>query len=248
MIGLVRAELLKIRSTRMWWGLLAGTAAFVALTVVATVLAAGQQGAPSLDDPATVRSAWAAASSGTTFTLILGILAMTTEFRHQTISATFLATPRRARVVVAKMLANGLFGTLFGLVGTALTAALAFPLLALRDAPAIPGSTIAQVLVAGVLGTGVYAVVGVGVGALVRNQIAAILGSLVWVMLIEALLVALLPEVGRWLPGGAASAMLQVPSIRGELLPTWAGTTLFVGYGLAFAAAAVTTTLRRDIT
>jgi len=46
----------------------------------------------------------------------------------------------------------------------------------------------------------------------------------------------------------SASAMLQVPSIRGELLPAWAGTTLFVGYGLAFAAAAVTTTLRRDIT
>lgn len=248
MSGLVRAELLKTRSTLMWWGLLVGALAFTALSVVATALVAGQQGSPPLSDPATVRGVWSGASAGTTFALVLGILAMTTEYRHQTVSATFLVTPRRARVVVAKLAASGLVGLVFGVACVALTAVLAVPLLAVRDAATLPGSDVAQVLVACALGTAVYAVVGVGVGALVRNQIAAIVGALVWVMLVEALLVSLLPEVGRWLPGGAAAAMLQTAPLRGDLLPAWAGTLLFVGYGVAFSALAMTTTVRRDIT
>ncbi len=248
MTGLVRAELLKIRSTRMWWGLLAGALLFVAVQVVALALVAGQQGAPSLDQPSTVRTLWASAGTASTFVLVLGILGMTTEYRHMTITSTFLATPRRVRVVVAKLVAHAAFGILFGLAAVALTAVLAVPLLAFRHAVSIPTSTILQVLGAAAVGMAVYAVVGVGVGAFVRNQIGAIVGALVWVFLVEALVVALLPQVGKWLPGGAANAMLQATSTNGHLLAPWAGGLLFLAYGLAFAALATVTTLRRDIT
>jgi ABC-2 type transport system permease protein len=246
--GLLRAELLKIRSTRMWWGLLAGALVFVAVQVVALILVAGQQGAPSLDQASTVRTVWGSAGTGSTFVLVLGILGMTTEYRHMTITSTFLATPRRGRVVVAKLVAHAVFGVLFGVACVALTAALAVPLLALKGAATIPTSTILQVLAASVVGLGVYAVVGVGVGSFIRNQIAAIVGALVWVFLVESLVIALLPQVGKWLPGGAASAMLQATSTRGHLLEPWAGGLLFLGYGLAFAALAAVTTQRRDIT
>ncbi len=248
MTGLLRAELLKIRSTRMWWGLLVGALVFVAIQVVALILVSGQQGAPSLDQVSTVRTIWASAGTGSTFALVLGILGMTTEYRHMTITSTFLATPRRGRVIAAKLVAHAAFGVVFGVVCVALTAALAVPLLAMKGAATIPTSTILQVLGAAVVGVAVYAVVGVGVGSFVRNQVAAIVAALVWVFLVESLIISLLPQVGKWLPGGAANAMMQATSTRGNLLEPWAGGLLFLAYGLAFAALAAVTTQRRDIT
>ncbi len=249
MIGLVRSELLKIRSTRMWWGLLGGALAFVALNVVAQALAPATEGVPALADAQGVRNIWASAGSGgTVFALVLGILGMTTEYRHRTLSATFLVTPRRSPVVVAKMLAHALAGFALGLACCTLTAVLAIPLLAAKNAASVSTSTILSVLAGALLATTLYAVMGVAVGALVPNQIAALIGALVWLLLIEALLVAFLPEVGRWLPGGAASAVLQASSFGGDLLAPWAGAALLFAYALAFAAIATRTTLRRDLT
>jgi hypothetical protein len=95
----------------------------------------------------------------------------------------------------------------------------------------------------------IYAVLGVGFGALLRNQVAAIVVALVWVLLADSLLVTFLPEVGRWLPGGAASAMtLGQPMRGGELLSQGAGALLLLGYGLLLSLLGATTTIRRDIT
>ena len=183
MSALVRSELLKIRSTRMWWGLLGGALAFVALNVVAQALAPATEGVPALGDPQGVRNVWASAgSAGTVFALVLGILGMTTEYRHRTLSATFLVTPRRSPVVVAKMLAHALAGFGLGLACCALTAALAIPLLAAKDAASISTSTILSVLAGALLATTLYAVMGVAVGALVPNQVAALIGALVWLL------------------------------------------------------------------
>ena len=249
MTNLVRSELLKIRSTRMWWGMAAGALAFVALSVIAQVFASGSSpGAPTLAEETGVRSVWAGAGGATVFALVLGILGMTTEYRHQTISATFLATPRRSRVVLAKMAAHALVGLALGFACCLLAAALAVPLLAVRDATAIPTSTILSILAGALLAMVLYAVIGVAVGALVPNQIAAILGALVWVMLVESLVVTFLPEVGRWLPGGAASAVLRATPFRGDLLEPWAGVLVFLAYTAVFAALATRTTLRRDVT
>ncbi len=99
------------------------------------------------------------------------------------------------------------------------------------------------------LGYAIYAAVGVCVGALVRNQIAAVVGALLWTVLAESLTVALLPQVGRWLPGGALAGVLQSTPVRGgTYLPVWAGALLLTAYGVAFALLAAATTLRRDVT
>jgi hypothetical protein len=93
-----------------------------------------------------------------------------------------------------------------------------------------------------------YSILGVGFGALVRNQVAAIVTALLWVLVGEALLVSFLPEVGRWTPGGAAAAMTHLdPTRGGDLLPPALGAVLFVAYGLALSWG-VSTTVRRDIT
>lgn len=248
MTGLVRSELMKVRSTRMWWGLTTGALAFVAINVIALAFVPPTEGVPSLKDPVGVRSMWASASQVIIFALILGIIGMTAEFRHRTVSATFLATPRRSRVLIAKMVAHAVLGLLLGLVACALTAALGIPLLAMRGAVSIPTSTIMQTLGGALLATVLYTVIGVAVGALVTNQIAAIVGAVVWVILVESLIVSFLPKVGRWLPGGAAEAITQGASLRGHLLSPWAGALVFLGYTAVLAVAATLTTLRRDVT
>ncbi len=86
---------------------------------------------------------------------------------------------------------------------------------------------------------------------MVRNQIAAVVGALAWTFIAEQLLVALLPDVGRWTPGGASSAVLQLGELattRGELLPVWGGAALLVAYALVLSLLATRLTLRRDLT
>jgi ABC-2 type transport system permease protein len=247
--ALLRSEWLKVFSTRMWIGMLVGALAFTAINVVALVFASGQQGAPALTDPATVRSVYASAGSASVLVLVLGILGMTTEFRHMTVTSTFLATPRRGRVMSAKMAVHAVVGAAFGLVCAVFATGLAALLLQLKDHAAVEVSTVVAIGGGTVLCFAIYAVVGVALGALIRNQIAAILFALVWVLLVEALVVAFLPAVGKWLPGGAASGVLQSVSFTGTTyLPVWAASLLLLGYGVAFGVLAAATTLRRDIT
>jgi len=83
-----------------------------------------------------------------------------------------------------------------------------------------------------VLSFAVYGMIGVGVGTLIHNQVAAIVVALVWMQVIEGLLVEVLAEVGKWLPGGAAASLAGYSTSRGDLLPMWAGGLLIAAYGL----------------
>ena len=249
MSGLLRAEWLKITSTRMLLGMLIGALAFTALGVVAQIFSSGQPGAPALTDPAAVRGVYASAGSAAIFVLVLGIIGMTTEYRHMTVTSTFLATPQRGRVMVAKMVVHALLGLLFAVVAFVLAVALATVLLPLKEHASIGTSVIWQIFGGALLAFAFYGVVGVALGALIRNQIAAILAALVWVLLVEALVVAFLPKVGKFLPGGAANGVLQASSFTGEAyLPVWQSSLVLLGYGVLFAVIAARTTLRRDIT
>ncbi|TDB73076.1 ABC transporter permease, partial [Actinomadura sp. KC216] len=240
MINLVRAELLKIRSTRMWIGMLAlslgfslmGLAVYVAL---AGVEMDGDMAIAPVTDPSTVRAFYASASGGVLFMMILGIMGITTEYRHQTISGTFLVTPVRGRVLAAKLISYFLFGAGFGLATVLVTVAVALPALAIKggstslldhDVPLILGGT--------VLAMALYALVGLGLGALIRNQIAAIIVAVGWVQLVEGIVTVALPEVGQWLPAGAVRAITLTTSAFGgsgglDTLPAWGGALLLVG-------------------
>lgn len=257
MKDLLRSEWLKVTSTRMVLGLTITALAFTALNVIVLVAVSGQPGAPTLDEESAVRSIFATAGSASVIALILGVLGMTTEYRHMTITSTFLASPRRGRVVTAKMLAYFVLGGVVGLLTSVFTIALASVALLFRDHAPVPWSNVAQIGVAVVIAFALYGVLGVSVGALIRNQVAAIVVSLVWVLLVEALVVAFLPKVGKWLPGGAANAMLQATSFdagsgsfsaESPFLPPWAGGVLLLAYAVAFALVATRLTVNRDIT
>jgi ABC-2 type transport system permease protein len=252
MTALVRAELLKLRTVALPRWLLLTTLGFVLLSVLATVLTAGLEGAPlQRDDPQLLARAVASASAGNVILLVLGILALTQEFRFGTATPSFLVTPRRGAVLTAKLVAVALTGLVFAIISVVFALAASWLLIAVRGDALRFDSTVVQVLLGVGLVLMLYGPIGVAVGALVRNQIAAVVAALAWTFIAEQLLVALLPEVGRWTPGGATSAVLQlgdVATTRGDLLPTWGGALLLVAYAVVLSVVAARLTLRRDLT
>lgn len=259
MIRLIRAELLKIRSTRMWVGMLVLALGFALLGLGFYIALAGreidgEQALPPVTDPDTVRAFYANASSGVLFMMILGIIGISGEYRFQTITQAFLVTPRRGRLLAAKLVSYFLFGLAFGLATVLVTVAVALPALAVKGGSAsLLAHGVPAILSGTVLAFGLYALVGLGLGALIRNQVAAIIVAVGWVQLVEAILTLALPSVGQWLPGGAVRALTRTTGGFGgvgelDTLPAWGGVLLLLGYGLAFAAIAMVTTVRRDIT
>ena len=249
MIRLVRAELTKLATTRLIYGMAAAMAAFAVLTVAANIL--DRQGAPPLaaDSLPVLVAAPVTLLSGAA--LLLGILGMAGEFRHQTVTETFLVTPDRGRVVAAKLVAYPLAGITLALSILAITAAVATGWLAAKGiTPSLPepvAYALGHVLLGAVLAAGLCGLLGVGVAALVRNQVAALVGVAVWVLLIEGLLLSLLnaPSLGKWLPSAAAAALTNP---GGAPLSRLAGTLLLAGYGLALALVGTRLVVRRDIT
>lgn len=250
MRNMIHAELLKLRTTRMFYGNALAAMAFVPISLAIAIQTAGQPGgSPALDTSEGVRNVMSAASSGTVVVLIIGILVMAGEFRHNTATPTFLVSPDRKRVVGAKLVASTLVGAGIAAAASALTLAIALPWLSAKDVDVtLLGGDVGLVLLGAMAATALYALVGVGLGSLVRNQTAAVVVALVWVMVVEGLLVSFVPQVGRWLPGGAVAALTGVATPDGGLLPMWGGALLFALYGLAFAAAGIRLVLRRDVT
>ena len=252
-MNILRSEWRKLVTVRMWIGLAVAAALFTAFNAGVVIALSGLDiegtPVPELTDAAALRTVYASAASAAAFVLVLGIVSITSEYRHQTITATLLATPRRAPLIAAKMLTAALLSAAIGVACVAVTAIAVGIGVAAKGIGPVDIGDFAAIGGGVALGFAVYGVLGVGFGSLVRNQIAAITAALLWVMLVESLIVAFWPSVGKWLPGGALNAVLQVETPSGDTYLTVAlGALLLVGYAVAFAAVAVRTTLRRDIT
>jgi ABC-2 type transport system permease protein len=261
---LLASEWRKVTTTKMLWVLVLVAVVFscvnvVTLTLVASGTIPGSPAALSgnlLQDPDYITTLLAQAGTGATFVLILGIIAMTSEYRHMTVTSTFLSTPRRGRVLMAKMALYALFGAATAVVVTGVVLIVATVTLSFFDHAPITGAAVGSVLLGAVLGFALDAIVGVSLGALIRSQVAAIIVALVWILLVEALLSVLLPSVSKWLPGGALNSAMDV-AVRSDptggitaadRLPAWGGALVLVGYAVVFGVLAWRTTLRRDVT
>ncbi len=262
MRALLAAEWRKVTTTKMLWvlGLIAiGYSAMQ--TVMLTLIASGKlPGVPAqgelLLDPDYITTLLSQAGTAATFVLILGIIAMTGEFRHMTITSTFLAAPRRSRVLVAKMLLYGLLGAALAVITMTVVLIAAIASLAPFEHAPITVSVFTTVLAGAVIGMTLYAILGVSIGSVITNQVAAIVTALLWVLLVEALVGLAFPSVARWLPRGALNSAMNVgltTDVSGGMtqadnLPAWGGVLVLLAYAVVFAALASRTTLRRDIT
>jgi ABC-type transport system involved in multi-copper enzyme maturation permease subunit len=259
MIRLVRAEWTKLFTTRVWWGLLLGACAMAGgFVAIFTAFAGqtgqnGQPGIPAVGTRQYEQLAFAAISNATVLLLILGIIGMTQEYRHRTATPTFLAAPRRWQVVVAKLVAYALATVAFAvaIVGTGVLVAEIYGG-ARGAAPSLTDAANLRVLGGVFAALVIYAVIGVGVGALLRNQVGAIVGSLVYLFVVEGILIQAIPPLRpayKWLPGGALQAVTATLQGQGpDVLERWQGALLLLGYGLVAALLGTLFAVRRDVT
>jgi ABC-2 type transport system permease protein len=223
--------------------------------------------------------------------LVLGVLIITGEYRHKTVTPTFLAEPRRGRVVIAKLgvafgggVALGVLTMLIGLV-------LGFVLIGVKvhscfvpsllKSRALLRSSVEQgasqamcraqhglyfvatthtmwhdwsrIAPGVILGTGLFAIYGLGLGALLKNQVVAIVVGLGFTLVVETIVAAIWPTIGEYLPGLAATALEDAArssfeSSNTQLLPWWGGAVMLVVYGVVLSFVGTSTTLRSDIT
>ncbi len=247
MRNLINAELLKLRTTRAFWAYVASIVVFVPVSIVLSITVGNDQNPLTTSDG--IRGVFSAASSGGLMAVLLGITMSAGEFRNNTATPTFLITPDRRRVMAAKVLAGGLLGGVLAVVSAILTVAVATPWLHARgiDVDLLSADVISPIAGA-LLSVALSVVFGIGIGGVIHNQTIAITVLVVWTSVIEALLTGFVPEVGRWLPTGAASALGGTWTIEGGLLPFWAAALVLTGYCASAAAVGTHLITRKDMT
>jgi ABC-2 type transport system permease protein len=263
MIAVLRSEWLKLRTTSIPWLLTAIALVVTGLTILVYFVNHGTGGPrdhsdfgpPTPNIPHTTQQLRDLLGSGVgiyVFALLLGVLIITVEFRHKTVTTSFLTTPHRTRFVAGKLLIAAITGAVLAvvvLIGTVVGGGIAlaalggsFTALAHQIGAVAPGMILVYAL---------FAVLGVGVGSLLTNQVAAIVVSLGWFLILENIIGAIWHGTVKWLPSGAALAASNVSAGTREqifLFNWWQGSLLILVYGIAFAALGSFVLARRDIT
>lgn len=243
MIAQTNAELLKIRSTRTTIGIVLG---MIALILLFSLLSGLLTNAPNLTSTEDQRGLLSVGSLAGVFSALAGIMLVTSEYRFGTIRPTFLFTPKRSRVIGAKLAAGLLAGIVFGLVGEGLGFAIGYATLAGRGIDYALNANQTSLLLLGTLaGVALWGALGVGIGAVVRNQVGAIIGLLAWGFVVENLLFAFVPSVGRFAPAHASDALIGLTT--DHLLPSAAAGATLLAWTIAFALAATALAARRDV-
>jgi ABC-2 type transport system permease protein len=275
---LVRAEFMKLRTTDAGWLFLAGFIVFTVLALTINGFGIHDQLYPQkgLDSPQALALAArsrtpagvaAIAASmmtsghlfGVMFALLLGVLVVTSEFANQTAAVTFVTVPRRATVIKAKVAAAACCGALFWLVGTVL-AAVATPLFLYTQhiSTSLAGWTVARSVLLNLLALVAWGIFGLGFGAVLRNQMASVIGAVVvyggsfGAEIVFTLLYNLFHQ--DWLLAGPVIA----PAVASEVMvtsgpafpyapPWWVGGVILIGYTVALVAGGITLTKQRDV-
>jgi ABC-2 type transport system permease protein len=248
MTAQLRSELLKQRTTRTNLVLLLWMVGLVVLVVLLHVLSFGVDDLSRHDNQ--LKIAGLGTSIGALFASLLGALSITGEIRHGTIRPTFLATPRRTRVIAAKVVASALAGIAVGLLAEALTAGVEAAGLGARGIHVeLDSGEYAQLLAGGAAAAALFGAIGVGVGALVRNQVAAVVGLCVWLLFIEPILLGDIPSAGKFAPGASAGAIAGAiqTQIADTLVAPALGVLLLAAYAAIASAAGSIVTARRDV-
>ena len=249
MTGLLRAELRKIRTTRATFGLVLAMVGLLALVVTLHASLVPTRDATAGGE----RHIYGWGGLGVLFAALLGAMSITGELRHGTIRPTLLITPRRRRVLAAKAAISALAGAGCGLLAQVLTLALAALVLRIRALPVhITAHDAWQHILGGTASAALWATIGLGGGALVRNQVATLVGLCAWLLFLEHVLLDAAPATIRYFPGTAADALTgttftgDAPASPGLLSPT-IGALLVAAYALSALGAGVFSTERRDI-
>ncbi len=282
MTALVRAtaaEFVKVFSLKSWWLLALIMVVYVGFTAAALAFFFSDLGsqlagvgtgapAPELDPVVVANLVYSSVTAvGLVIPLLFGALLATSEWRHGTLTPTVLAQPRRGIVLAAKGVVAAAMGALYGVVGLVGSVGLGAPVLAaLGEQTALDDPEVIAVLLRTLLATALWSLLGLGLGALLTSQIAAIVIVLAFTQFVEPILrlVASVWEwsasIGRFLPGSATDALVgagifsslgaldpSVPSADVDALLWWQGGLVLAALAATLIVAASLTTMRRDV-
>ena len=265
MTGAIRAELRKFLTTRMWWGMAIGVALISAafpllLGIVYTMdLDPAEAQATGLGDGSATQIANSVYTGGLSMAYLLmltiGVLQIGAEYRHKTITSTFLAVPNRAKAMLAKVLALGAIGAAYAVLSMAISVAVGAVVLSLRGADPFPTADVARTILLALLVLALWALIGLGVGILIPNQVAALLIGVGVAWIVEPLLGLVLrvwettnDYVAPYLPSAATQSTLNAVMQPGQhAVSWWVGALTLVAWAAVFAGAGVWRTLRQDI-
>jgi ABC-2 type transport system permease protein len=252
MIGLIKSEVLKIRSTQVWFWMVLLALAFTALGTIGAVVSA-------IDDhhdgnPVDYYSVFTQSQSAGVALLVLGLLGLTTEFRHKTITPTLLATPNRWRLLAGKAISYAVFAVIYSVICVVANFAIAIVWLSAEDVPLNYGHGVAGGVFKTFLALVLTGMFGLGLGAVIRNQAASMVFGIVYLFIIDNLLefVPWVRKGYKWTPGGAISAFTSNGHVDNlpddvHLLAPVLGGLLFLLWALVLLAAGGYLSLNRDI-
>lgn len=273
------SEFVKVFSLKSWWllgiilvayvGFTAGGIAFF-LSDAGALLSGAPAGtpAPELDPVVVANLVYSSVTAvGLVIPLLFGALIVTTEYRHGTLTPTVLAQPRRGIVLTAKAIVAALMGAVYGAIGLIGSVGIGAPVLAaLGEDTALGEPEVIGVLLRTLVATALWSLLGLGLGALLTSQIAAIVIVLAFTQFVEPILrlVAAVWEwsaqLGRFLPGSATDALVgagilsslnaldpTVPVAAVDALTWWQGGLVLAALAAVLLVAAALTTGRRDV-
>lgn len=254
----LRSEWRKVTTTKLWWALLIAAVAVAGVSAAGLISSYQSAGPPGMPPPdpfaqaSNQRMLATLGAAGEIFALVYGLILVTTEFRHLTARPTFLIEPRRGRVIVAKLGVGAAVGAVYAIASTAVVAAVMTSWLGVRGNSIewLSGGVLATMGRAAIAVT-LYALLGVAIGVVVRNQIAAVIGSLAFLLVLENALAAI-PAVNRgypFLPGPAAGALVgsSGPAVGGIQLTSLEGGLVLLGWAVLLTLCGWRFTMRRDI-
>jgi ABC-2 type transport system permease protein len=240
---LVGAELLKLRTTRTFWAISGSAIALLLLSLILTLALTKRF------TEAEALSALSSAGFAGLMALILGVVYSAGEYRHGTIASTLLVTPDRLWVATGQALAAAVAGFVLGLVSVALVAVIGLPWLENKDAAPLPAGDVVELLVGNVLYAGLAGAFGVAVGALLRNQVAAIVLVLLMLFAVDPAVGALVPDYEKYSLTGLATAMSggSAEDIgASDLFSVWEAALLWSAYTAILVLTAALQASRRD--
>jgi ABC-2 type transport system permease protein len=239
-VNLLRSEWIKLFTTRTTWVML-GIGLFCEGLFAGLIV-----GLVPFDDLGSVEDILTGTGLLMTLMLVLGVLIVSTEFRHGTASSTFLVSPRRWPVLVAKLGAAVLVGLLAGVLFVAVNGGIAMPLYSGRGGVLPPAGDIAEVYAGVVTSFALLAVFGLGVGAIVRNQVGAIIAAIAFFFIISGLPELLPWTIGEYFPASAVGTLHGHAEGEGTLTQVEGGLVL-AAWSLGLWALGTLLVTRRDL-
>jgi ABC-type transport system involved in multi-copper enzyme maturation permease subunit len=282
---LIMAEIMKIRSTNTWWLFIGGVLVFTSLALTRNGARHDFELNPQLDGLSPADKAQMVAQAarahthtsldaiagdmmtsgqfvGVLFAMIIGILVVTNEYAHQTATATFMANPRRTRVIMAKFVAAACFGALFWLASTLLNV-IVTPIYLHSEhvTVALTDWVVVRAVLLNLLAYVMWAIFGLGLGSLVRSQVGSVItGMAAYLLGIPAVAGILQLIYTVYHHAWIQTTVVIAPAVASLVMttpgrididnppPQWAGIVVMLAYTVVFGAIGIIVTRRRDVT